>query len=97
VFVSLVWKTRMNSHATTTELQIIRRFIDGVDTTIALLLVQRRELTHLAIEAKTREGMPIVDRAREDEIQENYEKTAPGSDLVVQTILWWCRGRFDAR
>ncbi len=82
----------MNTQDASTELRVIRRFIDGVDTTIALLLIHRRELTHLAIEAKMRDGLPIVDRAREDQIKTNYKQAGPGTGPVVRTILRWSRG-----
>ncbi len=91
MFVPLVWKDVMNTQQLQTELDELRRDIDGVDVTIALLLVQRRYLADQALQLKAKRGLPAIDPAREAYITGVYEDAA-NATAVAQAILNWSRG-----
>jgi chorismate mutase len=87
----LVWENRMNIQEIPSELDRLRRDIDGVDVTIALLLVQRRYLADQALQLKAKRGLPAIDPVREAYITTVYEDAA-NATAVAQAILNWSRG-----
>jgi chorismate mutase len=73
------------------ELAAFRHAIDGVDEALAGLVASRVCLSHQAQELKVRAGLPILDRARELEIQYRYERRWRGASAVARAILSLCR------
>ena len=74
-----------------TELQTLRRAIDGIDDALAGLLACRITLSHQAQALKAQAGLPPIDRTRETDIQQRYERQWRGASVVAGAILNLCR------
>ncbi len=73
------------------ELAALRQAIDGIDDALGGLLATRVCLSHQAQALKSRAGLPVLDRAREDQIQHSYERHWRGAGAVARAILGLCR------
>ena len=74
-----------------TELQTVRRAIDGIDEALADLIACRICLSHQAQKIKAKVGLPPRDRAREEEVCYRYDLRWRGSSAVARAILNLCR------
>lgn len=91
VLLPLVGQAVMNATEPTMDLRSLRQALDGVDVALAGLLICRASLSRQAQAVKVQAGVPILDAVREAEVRRRYDRTAPGSGLVAQAILNWCR------
>lgn len=78
------------------ELAAIRDRLDAVDRHLVRVLAERAALIAEVVHFKREHGMPVVDRAREDEMLERIERTARDDGLDPRIARQVLRAAIDA-
>jgi chorismate mutase len=78
------------------ELAAIRDRLDAVDRDLVRVLAARATLITEVVHFKRAHGMPVVDRAREDEMLDRIERTASDAGLDPRIARQVLRAVIDA-